>query len=433
MKKRILFFSLIIGLTVSAFFGTEEATTYIAIKGAHIIPVVGEDIPEGTILINGNRIEGLGKDIPIPPGAKIVDASGLYAYPGMIDGYCYLGLSEIGSIAATNDYRETGRINPQVKATEALRPDSMHIPIARANGITAALVAPSGGFIAGQSGLIKLTGWTPEEMVIRSPVAMQVEFPAMIRAGFRREEAPREEASKQVVELKDWLNKARYYQKRKEAAARNLLLPFPEFDETLESLLPVANGDLPLMISVQAEKDIRAAIKFVQEEKLKAIFYGVSQGWKVAEEIKKADIPVVFGSLNNMPPSWEDGYDSLYRNPSVLQKAGVKIAFSSQSASSAKDLPYHAAKAAAFGLDKREALNAVTIYPAQIFGVSDLMGSLEKGKLANIVLADGDLLELRTSVHKVFIEGKEADLSNRFTELLDKFKKRDEERKLEEK
>lgn len=433
MKKTILFWSIILGLTVSFFLSAEQADTYTAIKGAHIIPVVGEDILGGIILIKGDRIEAIGKEVPIPAGAKIVDVSGLFAYPGMIDGYCTLGLSEISSIAATIDYRETGRINPQVRATEALRPDSMHIPIARANGITAALVVPSGGLIAGQSGLIRLTGWTPEEMVIKSSVAMQVEFPGIVRAAFRREGAQREEASKQVLELKDWLNKARYYQKRKEAAVKNLLLPFPQFDEKLEFLLPVANGELPLMISVQAEKDIKAAIKFVQEEKLKAVFFGVSQGWKVADEIKKADIPVVFGSLTDMPPSWEDGYDSLYRNPSVLHKAGVKIAFSSQSASAAKDLPYHAAKAAAFGLDKREALKAVTISPAQIFGVSDLMGSLEKGKLANIVLTDGDLLELRTNIHKVFIEGKEADLSNRYTELLEKFKKRDEARKTEEK
>jgi len=429
MTKKILFFSFILCLTVSVFFGAEDEAAYMAIKGARIIPVVGEDIPDGTILIKGSRIEALGKDIPIPPGTKIVDASGLYAYPGMIDGYCYLGLSEIVSIAATNDYRETGRINPQVRATEALRPDSMHIPIARSNGITAALVAPSGGLIAGQSGLIRLTGWTPEEMVIKKSVTMQIEFPGLPGAGFRRERAPREDASKLVTELQDMLNKARYYQKTREAAKKNLLLPYPEFDDKLEFLIPVVSGELPVMISVQAEKDILAAIQFVREQKLKAIFYGVSQGWKVASEIKAADIPVVFGSLNDMPPSWEDGYDAIFRNPSVLQKAGVKIAFSSRSAVSAKDLPYHAAKAVAFGLDKREALKAVTISPAHIFGVSDTMGSLEKGKLANIVLADGDLLELRTNIRKVYIEGKETDLSNRFTELLDKYKSREEKEK----
>ena len=177
------------------------------------------------------------------------------------------------------------------------------------------------------------------------------------------------------------------------------------------------------MISVHGEKDILDAIKFVEEEKLKAIFFGVSEGWKVAGEIGKSGIPVVFYSLNAMPSEWEDGYDALYRNPSVLHQAGVKIAFSSSSASMAKDLPYHAAKAAAFGLDKREALKAVTIYPAEIFGVDNLMGSLEKGKLANIVVSDGDILELRTHVKHVFIEGKKMDLFTRYEELLEKYKK----------
>jgi imidazolonepropionase-like amidohydrolase len=178
------------------------------------------------------------------------------------------------------------------------------------------------------------------------------------------------------------------------------------------------------MISVHAEKDIQAAIAFVTEIKLKAVFYGVEQGFKVAAELAKASIPVIVGSLYDSPPVYDDGYDSLFLNPGLLHKAGVKVAFSSSSATVAKDLPYHAAKAAAFGLDKREALKAVTIVPAEIFGVADRMGSLEKGKQANIVLADNDLLELRTNIKKVYIDGRECNLSNRYTELLEKFKKK---------
>ena len=177
------------------------------------------------------------------------------------------------------------------------------------------------------------------------------------------------------------------------------------------------------MISVHGEKDIRAAIKFVRDENIQAVFYGVEQGFKVAGELAEARIPVVLGSLYDLPPVWEDGYDALFRNPGIMAKAGVKIAFSSSSASVAKDLPYHAAKAAAFGLDRGEALKAVTINTAEIFGVAGTMGSLEKGKAANIVLADGDILELRTNIAKVFIDGRETDLSNRYTELLEKFKK----------
>lgn len=424
MTKKIILFSTFFILCVSLSLTQQKSPNLIAIKGATIISVVGKDIPEGTILIKDGRIEAVGENIDIPQSAKIYEAKGLYAYPGMIDGYSILGLQEISSVAATVDNRETGRINPQVIATEALRPDSMHIPIARSNGITAALVAPSGGLISGQSGLIKLDGWTASEMTIKSPVAMQIEFPSIGRSRGRGASQQQEQASKQILELKKLFNDARYYQKRKEAAKKNLLLALPEFDETLEFLLPVVNGKLPVMISVHSEKDILDTIKFVQDEKLKAIFFGVSEGWKVADEIKKSGIPVVFGSLTAMPPKWEDGYDSLYRNPVVLNKAGVKIAFSSQSASLAKDLPYQAAKAAAFGLDKREALKAVTINPAQIFGVDNLMGSLEKGKTANIVLAEGDILEVGVNITNVFIDGKEVDLSSIYTELLEKFKKR---------
>lgn len=424
MTKRIFIFSTILIIFASFCLAQERDPSLIAIKDANIIPVVGEHIPEGTILIKDGLIEAVGKNLAIPKGAKIINAQGLFAYPGMIDGLCYLGLQEITSIRATVDSRETGRFNPQAKTVEALRPDSMHIPIARANGITAALVAPSGGLISGQSGLIRLVGWTPEEMIIKSSVALNIQFPSLPSFRRRRETQPREEASKQIKELKEILNQARYYQKRKEAAQKNVLLPLPDFDEKLEFLLPVVNGELPVMISVYVDKDIKAAIKFVKDEKLKAIFFGVTDGWKVAEEIKKSGIPVVFGSLYAMPSKWEDGYDAIFRNPGVLAKAGVKFAFSSQSANVAKDLPYHAAKAAAFGLDRREALKGVTIYPAQIFGVEDRMGSLEKGKKANIILADGDILELRTNIKYVFIEGKEVDLSNRYTELLEKFKKR---------
>lgn len=403
----------------------EKPSEILAIKGARIIPVMGEDIDQGIILIKDGRIEDIGKDIAIPSKAKVIDAKGLFAYPGMIDSFCFLGLQEIGSVRATVDSRETGRFNPQVKAVEALRPDSMHIPIARSNGITAAMIVPTGGLISGQGGLIKLVGWTPEEMTIKSSAVMHIEFPTIPRFRGRRETQSREETSKQIQELKEILNKARYYQKKKEAAQKNLLLPLPEFDEMLEFIAPVVKGELPVLVSVYAEKDIQAAIRFVEEEKLKAILFGVTDGWKVAGNIKKSGLPVIFGSMNAMPSSWDDGYDAIYRNPGVLSKVGVKCAFSSQSSSLAKDLPYHAAKAAAFGLERREALKGVTIYPAQIFGVDDMMGSLEKGKWANIVLADGDILELKTNIKHVFIDGKEMDLSSIYTDLLEKHKKRD--------
>lgn len=424
MSRKILLYSIVLLILTSYAASQEKDIDIIAIKNVTIIPVVGQDIPEGTIVIRDGLIEEIGPNIPIPEGAKIYDAKGLRAYPGMIDSSCTLGLYEIGSLRATIDNRETGDINPQVRSVEALRPDSMHIPISRSNGITTALIVPSGGLVAGQSGLIRLTGKTPDEMIFKEAVAMHIELPGMRRSRRRVVTQTAQPASKKITDLKELFHKARMYQKQKNAANKNMNLVLPEFDEKLEFMVPVINGNLPVIISVHSEQDILDAIRFVKDENIKAVFSGVSQGWKVADKLKEAEIPVIFGSMYTMPPKWEDGYDSLYRNPAILQKAGVRFAFSSQSASVAKDLPYHAAKAAAFGLDRREALKGVTIYPAQIFGIDDKVGSLEKGKVANIVLTDGDILEMRTNIRYVFIDGKEADLSSVYTELLDKYKNR---------
>jgi len=436
-KNQLVFLAALLGLTLLSIYSfplpaaaqTEDKAEVTAIVGARIVPVTGPVIESGSILIKNGRIADLGANISIPSGAKVIEARGLVAYPGMIDSYSWLGLEEISGVRATVDNRETGRINPQVKAIEALRYDSMHIPIARANGIVAAVVAPSGGLISGQSTLVKLDGWTNREMVIKESLAMIIELPALRRgrgefAGFRGQQ-PQVTTEKTLDELRQIFEKARMYEKRREAARKNILLPPPDFDEASHFLLPVVKGELPVIFSVHADKDILQTIKFVQEEKIKAIFYGVEQGFKVAKEIKEAGIPCIIGSLYSLPPVWEDGYDALFLNPVILNQAGVKISFSSSSASTAKDLPYHAAKAAAFGLKPEEALKAVTIYPAEIFGVDKLMGSLEPGKTASIVLADGDLLELGTKIQKVFIDGKEVSLENRYTELLKKFEQRE--------
>ena len=372
----------------------------------------------------------MGAGVAVPAGAEVVDAAGLTAYPGMIDGYSQLGLVEISGVAATVDNRETGRINPQARALEAVRYDSVHIPITRSNGITAAIVAPAGGFVSGVSCLLKLDGWTHREMAVRAGGGPAHRAAGAAGRARRHRRADAGGLRHRPTDRRSWPSSracstaARAYEKRRDAAAADRRLALPGYDETSESLLPVVKGELPLMISVHGEKDIRAAIKFVRDENIQAVFYGAEQGFKAADELAKAGIPVVLGSMYDLPPVWEDGYDAVFRNPGLLAQAGVTIAFSSSSASVAKDLPYHAAKAAAFGLDRGEALRAVTINPARIFGVDKIMGSLEAGKAANIVLADGDILEMRTNIEKVWIDGKETDLSNRYTELLEKFKKR---------
>jgi imidazolonepropionase-like amidohydrolase len=432
MNRRTLLILLAALAAGAAFgFGQTPPGKTIAITNVKIVPVSGADLASGTILIRDGKIADIGPGIAVPSGAEVVEGKGLTAFPGMIDGYSFLGLQEITGVNETVDNRETGRINPQVWAVEALRYDSMHIPIARSNGITAAIVAPTGGLISGRSVLIKLDGWTNREMVVKNPAALQIEFPE-IRSGRggaggfgqRGGGGGAQDAAGMIAELKELFAKARAYERRKAYAKKNLQVALPDFDETSEFLLPVLKGEVAVMISVHAERDIQAAIKFVKEEGLKAVFYGAEQGWKVADDLKASGIPVVISPLYASPPVWDDGYDQLFMNAVRLSRAGVKIAFSSGSATAAKDLPYHAAKAAAFGLDRREALRAVTLSPAEIFGVAGEMGSLEKGKTANIVLADGDILEMRTNIKSVFIDGKPCDMSNRYTELLEKFKKR---------
>ena len=219
------------------------------------------------------------------------------------------------------------------------------------------------------------------------------------------------------MELKDLLARARSYGKAK--ASANL---GPGFDETLEFLLPVVEGKLPVMLDVGTKEEIEAAVGLVKEEKLRAVLFGAEEAGKAVAALKASGIPVILSNMYDFPSNWEDGYDAKFRLPAELRAAGVTFALASDKylPPYCIDLPYQASKAAAFGLDRTAALRSVTLRPAQILGVGDLMGSLEAGKAADIVLADGDILDRRTRIVKVFIDGRPVDLSNRYTELLRK-------------
>jgi len=415
-------------VTIAMLAGTALAADQdlIVVRGARIITVSGKDYANGNILIRGTRIEAVGPDVTIPQEAKVIEAGGLTAYPGMIDCHSYLGMLEISNIAATVDYQEIGLTNPQIKAVEGLRPDSVHIPIARAHGVTTAHIIPEGAFVAGQTGLIRLTGWTPEEMIIRKSVAMHMLFPTRPGFLFMQMMGKSQSPEEAVSQIKDYLKAARLYKERKHLAEENPNTIPHEFEERYESFLPVIEGKLPIMLTVHTEKEIKAALELVKEEKIRAIFFGVMEGWKVAEELKEAGIPVVLGNLYAAYPNFDDGYDRHWRAASVMHKAGVKFAFGTQKMLPplGKDLPFFAAKAVAFGLERKAALRAVTLSAAEILGVDDILGSLEPGKLANIVLADGDLFEFKTKIKTVLIDGQEIDLSNLYTDMVDKYEKR---------
>jgi imidazolonepropionase-like amidohydrolase len=415
----------------AAILSSQAEPARLFIKNATIVPVVGERIEGGSILIEDGKIKAVGKALQAPADAKVIDASGMFVYPGFIDSYSHLGLAEIGAIPSTTDYREMGKENPELRVAWAINPHSVHFGTGRVTGTTTALVAPSGGTFPGISALIKMDGWAFPEMVVKEVATSFINFPMTPRPVGEgvavQKEAKEDVTSKLVEKIRDYLKEARRYLELKKLAVGDPSVKTPEYNAKYEALGPVLDGTLPVIVSVEKAKDIELAIKFVQDEKLKAIFRGCAQGFKVADKIKQSGIPVIIDSLYTGPSEPEDGYDAPYRNVVELAKAGVLISFSSgDSPAQGKDLPYHAAKAVAFGLPQEEAIKALTINPAKIFGVADRLGSIEAGKDADLLIATGDPLDMKTEVKQLVINGRAIDMSNWWETLYDKFKKRPE-------
>jgi imidazolonepropionase-like amidohydrolase len=403
-----------------------------AIRNARIVTVTGPAIERGTVVIAGGKIAAVGASVQVPAGAKVIDGTNLSVYPGMIDAGSEIGLTEIGSVAGSVDVAEIGDNNANIHVDVAIRPDSSHIAVTRVNGITSALSAPRGGLIAGQSALLNLDGWVPRDMILKSPVAIHINWPGGFGVGSEfafqgtrgaTSEARREQ-DKQVENLKKILRDARAYADAKDARAKDASLPKQDVDLKMEALIPVVRAEMPVVINANTERDIKSAIAFADEMKIKMILAGGIEAFRVADQLKAKNIPVIVGPVLRMPNREDDAYDAAFANAGLLAKAGVKIAFQTTDSAMARDLPYHAGMAAAFGLPKEEALKAVTINPAEIFGVADRIGSIEQGKLANVIVTDGDPLEIRTQVKHVFINGREIPLSSRHTELYEKYKAR---------
>ncbi len=409
-----------------------QASETYAIRNARIVTVTGSVIESGTVVIASGKIAAVGANAAVPAGAKIIDAKGLSVYPGMIDADTEIGLTEIGSVAGSVDTNEIGDNNANIHVDVAIRPDSSHIAVTRVNGVTTALSAPRGGLIAGQSAIVNLDGWTSREMVLKSPVAMHINWPGgggrNFEGGFggpqRSVTELRREQDRQIDNLKKILRDATEYGDAKDARAKDASLPKRDVDLKLEALIPVVRGQMPVIINVNLERDIKNAIAFVTEMKLKAIISGGAEAYKVADQLKAKNIPVIVGPVLRVPVKEDDPYDSAFANAGLLSKAGVKICFETNDSAYSRNLPYHAGMAAAFGLPKDEALKAVTIYPAEILGISDRVGSIEQGKIANLIVTDGDPLEIRTQIKHVFINGRDIPLTSRHTELYEKYKAR---------
>jgi imidazolonepropionase-like amidohydrolase len=439
MKRQLTILSAVFLLAgLMPLWGLSQATqgqTY-AITNAKIVPVTKPDIERGTVVIRNGRIAAVGANVSVPGGATVIDARGLLVYPGMIDSGTNLGLTEIGQVRATSDTAELGEFNPHMRAIIAIHPDSEHIPVARVNGITSVVSRPSGGIFSGQAALINLDGWTWEEMNLKSPIGIAFNFPSLrggggggfgfgaAQAQERSFQTARRERDERLDRIRRLLDDARAYAKAKEAKAQNPSLPDVETDHALEALIPVIKGDLPLIVSANSEQDIKAAVEFTQAQKVKMILSGGTEARKVAALLKEKGIPVILGPVLRLPQGEDEPYDEPFTAAKALHEAGVKFALQTNDSSNVRNLPYHAAMSAAFGLPKAEALKALTISPAEIWGVADQVGSIEVGKLANLVVWDGDPLEIRSQVRHLFIKGKQVPLTSKHTELYDRYRNR---------
>ncbi len=413
MKRKISFITLACVLVVASrgfaspeIPGAEQAEP-IAIVNATVFPMSSEPLPNATLLFEEGKIVAVGQQIEIPENAQRIDATGKHVYPGLINAGGQIGLIEINSVKATDDSREVGTLNPNVKAQVAVNPDSEIIPVTRANGVLMSLSVPRGGLISGTSALLQLDGWTWEEMTLSAPAAMHIQWPNVGSSGNK-------DPLQTLVELFESVDD---YAKAIDAGGA--------VDVRLDAMLPVVQGKLPVVAHANTTLQIQSAVAFAAERKLPLIIFGGYDAPYCARLLKQHDVPVIVSSVYRLPRRRSDAFDESYTIPERLRQAGVKFCIAGVgrfSAASLRNLPYHAATAAAYGLSEEEALKAITLYPAQILGVADQVGSLEVGKHATLIVSDGSPLATETQVEHAFIQGRPVDLESRHTRLWKKYR-----------
>jgi imidazolonepropionase-like amidohydrolase len=382
----------------------EPAPTYV-IQGATIHTLAGAPIDIGSVVLSDGVIVEVGANITVPAGATVIDAAGLHVYPGMVDAFSRLGLTEVGSVAATSDVSDLGSWNPHLRAYDAIHPASAHIPVARANGVTYALTAPGGGGgfrggggagIPGQAALIHLDGYTVEEMAINPSFGMMINWPTIQTRSF--------DFSTFTVENGD---PAKF-----------------DRDLQLEHLARTLGGELPVIVSANDKRGIESAVEFAERYDLRVILARARDARKVKELLAEKGIPVILGPTQTLPANEDDPYHYPASLAGELYEAGVKICFGTFNSADSRTLPYEVANAVPLGLPHEEALRAVTINSAEILGVADRLGTIEPGKLGNLMVTDGDPLEIQTQVEYVFINGMPVDTNNKHRRLFEYYNAR---------
>lgn len=418
----ILLFLFCLGYQASAQVAKAKSGTFL-LKSAELYTIT-DGIQKGDLLIKDGKIAAIGGKLPNEVDATEIDCSGKRVYPGLIDSGTKLGLGEISAVSLTNDYNEIGEFIPQMQALTAVNPNSVSIPVTRVNGVTTVIAKPEGGLFPGTAALINLLGYTPDQMYAGFK-GVVMNYPSSGRRGRwdrRSDEDRKKEEEKKLKKINDVWDNAVLYNQIASAAKGDEM---PDYQPGMEAMRGVVNGSMALMLEVNKDKDILSAIRWVKEKDIKkVIFTGVDEGWRVADSLAQANIPVVTGPILSVPGRSSDRYDIAYKNAGLMQQAGVKVAIRTDETENVRNLPFNAGFAAAYGMGIEEALKAVTIVPAEIFGVADKIGSLTKGKIANIVVCDGDIFETKTQISHLFIDGYQVPIDSRHIQLYEEFLER---------
>jgi imidazolonepropionase-like amidohydrolase len=396
------------------------AAQTIAITGGKVHPVSGPVIENGTVLIRDGKIVAVGANVAVPNDATRIDATGKWVTPGLINALTDLGVTEIGAVQATVD--RTARGDSGIAASfpvwEGINPASTMLAPARNDGVTSVVVVPTGGLIAGQAALIDLVPGTLPDMIQKAPVAMVAQFGDARSGGSNAR-------GEQYARLKEVLEDARVYARRRSDFERAQTRSFAARRADLEALIPVVEGRLPLMVNVDQASDIDAVMRLGKEMSLKLIVVGAAESWLVADRLAAAGIPVVVGSLNNIPQSFST-LGTRQEAAAILQRAGAKVVLigngSGEEGFNVRNLKYDAGVAVAYGLPWDAALRAVTLTPAEMLGVANRVGSLQVGRDANVVVWSGDPFEFTTRVEHVLIRGREVAQPSRQDELMQRYK-----------
>lgn len=407
-------------------------TATIALTGGKLLTITHGVIENGILVMSGGKITAVGtqEQVQIPKGAQVVDVKGMTVYPGLINSETNLGLVEVGSDRFSSDLVETSsEIMPHMHVYDAFHAESEHIPVTRINGVTNAIVAPESlDTLPGQDIFIQLAGNNRDEMILKRDIALPLNFGAEQRrrpgqgggggGGSSRFPSTRMGL---ISELRQTFLDTQHYMAEEEAAQKKGDKNFKR-DLKMEALIPYLKGERPVVIGAYESHDVETIMSLAREFHLKVVLNHVTHAQDILDEIAAYKVPVIFGSIYDFPRA-NERYDAVYSMPVELVKRGVKLAFSSTDTEFIRNLPYVAGYAVAFGLPYDEALKAITLNPAEIWGVADQLGSLDVGKTANVVVANGDPLDVRTDVKQVYIQGSSIPMESRHTKLRDEYSK----------